>query len=64
MKSKNNLKILNILLIFLYLNPFIDLLTSISNNVINLPISIGVLIRGGFLLFLLIYTLFIKIFYI
>ncbi len=60
MKSKNNLKILNILLIFLYLNPFIDLLTSISNNVINLPISIGVLIRGGFLLFLLIYTLFIR----
>ena len=55
MKSK---KFLDIFLIFLYLNPFIDLLTSLTMNIF--PISVGIIIRSIFLVFLVIYTFFIN----
>lgn len=55
-----NKNISKILIIFLYLQPVIDLLTSISLNILNLDISFGVIVRILFLLFLLYFYLFVK----
>ena len=55
---KNN--ITNILKYFLYLQPIIDLVTSLSINLLNISISIGPIIRFIFLVFLLYYYLIIK----
>ena len=55
---KNNIS--NILKYFLYLQPIIDLITSLSINLLNITISIGPIIRFFFMIFLLFYYLVIK----
>src|SRR5574344_2108397 len=49
-----------ILLIFLYLQPIIDLSTSLVINYLKISISIGFILRLLFLFFLLYFYLFIK----
>jgi hypothetical protein len=60
MKAFLNKYIEKILIIFLYLQPVIDLFTSISLNIFHLSISFGIIIRFLFLLFLLYFYLFVK----
>lgn len=48
-----------IILIFLYMQPIIDLLTSFCIHVLEIKITIGIVIRVLFLLFLLFYYLFV-----
>lgn len=48
----------NIIYIFLYCQPFIDLITSLMTRLLNLTITIGVVTRGLFLCILLFYTIF------
>ena len=48
----------NILLIYLFIQPFIDLITSICINIINIDFTIGMIIRFFFLIFLFIEFLF------
>ena len=55
---KNNIG--NILKYFLYLQPIIDLITSLSINLLNVSISIGPVIRFIFMLFMLYYYLIVK----
>ena len=54
------LYIKQILLVFLYLQPIIDLITSLSINMLGLSISFGMIIRFVFLLFILYFYLFVK----
>ena len=60
MKELLNKYIEKILIIFLYLQPVIDLFTSISLNVFHINISFGIVVRILFLLFLLYFYLFVK----
>lgn len=55
---KNNLN--QILLIFLYLQPVIDLITSLSLNIFHLNLTLGIITRFVFLLFIFYYVFFIK----
>ena len=48
-----------IVLIFLYMQPIIDLFTSFCIHVLEVKITIGIVIRVLFLLFLLFYYLFV-----
>jgi len=43
--------------LFLLLQPFLDLITSLMTRFLNFPITIGVIIRGIFLVLIVIYTL-------
>jgi hypothetical protein len=52
--------IANIFLIFLYLQPVIDLLTSLSINTFHLSISLGMVIRFLFLVLMLYYAFIIN----
>lgn len=56
--TKQNKKMSSILLVLLYLNPFIDLVTSLSLNVFKINLSIGMIVRTITLLCLIIYILF------
>ena len=56
--TKQNKKISFILLVLLYLNPFIDLITSLSLNVFKINLSIGMVVRTLTLLILSIYIIF------
>ena len=49
-----------ILIIFLFLQPVIDLFTSISLNLLHINLSIGIIVRILFLLFLIYFYLFVK----
>lgn len=55
---KNNISL--ILKIFLYLQPVIDLLTGIMINYFNISITIGIIVRLLFLIFILYYYLIVK----
>lgn len=45
--------------IFLILQPFIDLITSLMTRFLNIPITIGIVTRGLFLVVLVLYNIFI-----
>ena len=60
MKRLNPSKFDSIFKIFLYSSPVIDLLTSLCLNIFNLNITIGIIIRMLFLLFVFMYAFFIK----
>lgn len=60
MKAFLNKYIEKILIIFLYLQPVIDLGTSITMNILHFSISFGIIIRILFLLFLIYFYLFVK----
>ncbi len=51
----NRKKILNMFYIFLLLKPFLDLFTSLMTKFLDLPITIGIVIRGIIFLICLIY---------
>lgn len=57
MKNLINYK-LNILEILLILSPIIDIATSISERILNIDISIGIIVRALFLAFMLLYVFF------
>ncbi len=60
MKDFLKKNILKIIFIFLVFQPIIDCLTSISLNVFHLEITFGIIVRLGFLLFLIGYNQFIE----
>ena len=49
-----------IILIFIFLQPIIDLLTSISINYLHLTISVGIVVRSLFLVLIIYYYVFIR----
>ena len=55
-KIIENIKKLNLIEIIIILSPIIDILTSFSERFINVSISFGIVIRAGFLAFLIAYT--------
>lgn len=62
MKKINNFLskyIIQIVIIFLFAQPFIDVLTAVSINVLHLSITIGIVIRVLFLMLLCYYFLFV-----
>lgn len=60
MKSSNNNKKANIFYIFLLIQPLLDLFTSLMTRYINVPITIGMIVRGLFLFAMVIYLVFIN----
>lgn len=58
MKEKINISL--ILKIFLYIQPILDLITSIMINYLNINLTIGMIVRFLFMLFIIFYYLFIK----
>jgi len=55
---KNNISL--ILKVFLYLQPVIDIITGVMINYLNINITIGMIIRFLFLLFIIYFYLFVK----
>lgn len=60
MKSSNNNKKANIFYIFLLIQPLLDLFTSLMTRYTNVPITIGMIVRGLFLFAMVIYLVFIN----
>lgn len=52
-----NNKSVKLIYTFLILQPIIDLFTSLMTRFINIPVTVGMLIRGLFLLFIVLYTI-------
>lgn len=52
--------VMKILIIYLFLQPLIDMFTAISLNVFNNSFIIGLIIRFGFLLYIIYYSLFLS----
>lgn len=51
-------KIQKLIYIFLILQPIIDLITALMTRLLNSTITVGVITRGLFLLFLVVYNVF------
>ena len=51
--------IVKVIVIFLFAGPFLDLVTSILINFLDINLTIGIMIRGLFLAFILYYSIFI-----
>lgn len=51
-------KIANLIYIFLLLQPIIDLTTALTTRFLNITITLGIIVRGLFLVFMVIYNLF------
>lgn len=60
MRSDSNNKTINIFYVFLLIQPILDLLTSLMVRFTNLPLTIGMVVRGLFLFIMVIYLLFVN----
>ena len=60
MRSDSNNKKANIFYIFLLIQPILDLFTSLMVRFTNLPLTIGMIVRGLFLFTMVIYLLFVN----
>ena len=60
MRSDSNNKKANIFYIFLLIQPMLDLFTSLMVRFTNLPLTIGMIVRGLFLFAMVIYLLFVN----
>lgn len=60
MRSDSNNKKINIFYVFLLIQPILDLLTSLMVRFTNLPLTIGMVVRGLFLFIMVIYLLFVN----
>ena len=60
MRSDSNNKTINIFYVFLLIQPILDLVTSLMVRFTNLPLTIGMVVRGLFLFIMVIYLLFVN----
>ena len=60
MRIDSNNKKANIFYIFLLIQPILDLFTSLMVRFTNLPLTIGMIVRGLFLFTMVIYLLFVN----
>ena len=60
MRTDSNNKKANIFYIFLLIQPILDLFTSLMVRFTNLPLTIGMIVRGLFLFTMVIYLLFVN----
>lgn len=60
MRSDSNNKKINIFYVFLLIQPILDLVTSLMVRFTNLPLTIGMVVRGLFLFIMVIYLLFVN----